>query len=180
MGDRLLQIADLLSLPVLIILAMVGLFEGVRRLRLGARKRSAIASAIICGGLLLAISAVEFWIALRRPASFLASAPMPDVRPDRFANVPIDQREKTSRLYALFVFTNYGILVNHYDAAGQWRILVPTQQEISDRDALLHLDWLVSKTRQNAIVGGMIPLLAALIAAFFGWRSAYLQRHGDG
>ena len=176
MVEQLLKFADLVSLPIFIALLMIGLFEGIRRLALGARTWSAVASTVICVSLFLGISALEFWIGSMRTPGILSTAPMPDVRPERYASVPPDQREKFSRSNAVFLFTNYGILVNHYDSDGQWRTLVPTQQEISDREALLHLDWSLWQTHSNAIVASVIALLAGVISAFLGWRAAQLQR----
>jgi hypothetical protein len=172
----LLRLADPVLLPVVIALSMIGLFHSVRNLCLGNRGRNIFASTVLYGVLLLALSAVEFWASSIRSPGLLASGPVPDARPERYANIPMDQREKYSRGHAAYIFANYGVLASHFDALGQWRPFVSTQQEISDREIMLQFESTLASTKANAFVAGAIALFAAFIAVFLGWRAARLQR----
>jgi hypothetical protein len=151
--------------------ALLAIFEGVRRIASRRRTRTAIVMATV-GLLWLGLKAgIAFFVGqslneLRRPVD--TSAAVAPLREDWGANMPGPERERAGTARAAAVFLTSGHLVDYFDQTGQRRQFSPNQEQIRKREETVRLAERLRGTSEYSLAQGVMSIVSAVVAVVLG------------
>lgn len=127
---------DLLSDAAVFTLALLALFEGVRRVASRQTTRATIALVVV--GLLGCALRIGLSFVMANAAGDVAEAhgrlTVSELRPDWGADLSPADREKNSRAYAATAFKDKGLRLEYFTQAGERKRFEPTDNEMRERD----------------------------------------------
>jgi len=168
------SIAEVFARLTFAVLAIVWLYDGVRRLALGDKTKRTLGMLAFGTVVTLGMGTVSFWIAGRSDdMSHSVFLPEPKgLASDWGSNWSAEEREKASRSYASVAYTGSGKLVKYFDQTSGWTQYCPTEDDIGIRDKGVAAKTQLEEVASTGYEAGFRWYAFALIAAVVGWLKA--------
>jgi hypothetical protein len=164
---------------VIVPIATIWLFEGVRRAVARRTGRSSAILAIVGAAFLLGNGGVALWGATSLTStldSIFGSPQTLELSDEVLAKLPGDEKAKRSLLLAQMNFANTGLLTEHYAPDGTSVRYVPTEAEIQEREkareGLAEARARIDQVRTRAF-SLFIAAVTAVIAGVFAGRQEF-------
>jgi len=153
------------------VLAVVGLFDGVRRLVAHGAKRRAIYEVTACALASIAMGSFYLWACAKEQDLIegLNKNPYAELPSGWAADLTAEARAKASHSYASAAFMGQGILLKHSDMQGQWVRFQPNQQDIADREKAIVVRTQLEEQSRSFWSLALRWWLGAAIAAMIGY-----------
>jgi hypothetical protein len=168
---KLSAISDFIFDDVLIVLAIIGLYEGMRIIGRGEPKRLAFKMVIPASLFFIIMASLSFWTShqLEDVAKILITPKQSNLPANWAVDETPEWREKNSLIHASLIFIESGKLANYFDLKGSAQRYCPTEKDVAIREesvAVYTKSTLVANDKRS---GGFSWLGLGLIAALLGW-----------
>jgi len=172
------DIAYLVGMWGVVVVAIVGPFEGARQLALGDRTRKTFAMFIGGGLLTIVMGTVSFWVAntVEDTRTMLLLPQQSELASDWGAAWLPDEREEASRSYASVVYVNSGTLTLYFHRTSGWMQYCPTKDDIASRDKAVAMEQHLKDVAAGGYSAGARWYGTGMMAALLGWLTAREQR----
>jgi len=143
------------------VFALVSLFDAVRRLSECGFQRNAMWLATVAALICIAFSTMQFFVyyvdddlltGLKRDIYVSLSD-------DWGKNMQPEERERASVSYVTAVFLGTGRLLEHFAASGGRRLLIPSQEQIRQRESAVRVQTQLEDQKDKALANAVSWLL---------------------